>query len=226
MVAPGQEARPRRRAQRGRVPLRVGQAVVGEPLQRRHLDPAAVRRPRGAARCRRRARRARSARPRAPCRRRNASQSCRRVPDVEVDGAAERSGHAAVIARARRRAASPAAGDSGARACSRLRLRARRTSSRSSPAPSSIDSTITTISGVCQEPISQLTSTLSRLMTAKTAAMPPTTAATATRALPAFVGLVLGPLGGGAFLGPLIPASLRAQRAVGGSRPNAANSAS
>ena len=63
VVAPGQEARARRRAERGRVPLRVRQPVVGEPLQRRHLDPAAERRPGREARCRRTARSGRSARP-------------------------------------------------------------------------------------------------------------------------------------------------------------------
>ncbi len=49
VVAPGEQARARRRAQRGGVPLRVGQAVVGQPLHRRHVDPPAVRRPRGQA---------------------------------------------------------------------------------------------------------------------------------------------------------------------------------
>jgi hypothetical protein len=45
VVAAGEEARPRRGAQRGRVPLRVRQPVVGEPLHRRHLDAPAVGRP-------------------------------------------------------------------------------------------------------------------------------------------------------------------------------------
>jgi hypothetical protein len=45
VVAPGQEHRAGRRAQRGGVPLGVGEAVVGQPLQGRHLDPAAVGRP-------------------------------------------------------------------------------------------------------------------------------------------------------------------------------------
>ncbi len=45
VVAPGQEARARWRAERRCVPLRVRQAVVGEALQGRHLDPAAVGRP-------------------------------------------------------------------------------------------------------------------------------------------------------------------------------------
>ena len=47
VVTPCQKARAGRGAQRGRVPLRVRDAVVGEPLQRRHLDPAAERLPGG-----------------------------------------------------------------------------------------------------------------------------------------------------------------------------------
>ena len=47
VVASGQEARPGRRAQRRRVPLRVGEPVRSQPLHRRHLDPPAVRRPGG-----------------------------------------------------------------------------------------------------------------------------------------------------------------------------------
>ena len=46
VVATGEEARPGGRAQRGGVPLRVGEALVGEPLHRRHLDATAVGRPR------------------------------------------------------------------------------------------------------------------------------------------------------------------------------------
>ena len=49
VVAAGQQAGPGRRAQRGRVPLGVGQPVVGQLLHRRHVDPAAVRRPGGQA---------------------------------------------------------------------------------------------------------------------------------------------------------------------------------
>ena len=45
VVAPGQKARPRRRAQGRRVPLAVQQAVVGETLQRRHPDPPPEGRP-------------------------------------------------------------------------------------------------------------------------------------------------------------------------------------
>jgi hypothetical protein len=50
VVAPGQEHRTRRRAQRGRVPLRVGEPVVGQSLQCRHLDASTERRPRGESR--------------------------------------------------------------------------------------------------------------------------------------------------------------------------------
>ena len=49
VVASGEQARPGRRAQRGGVPLRVGEAVVGELLHGRHVDPPAVRRPGGQA---------------------------------------------------------------------------------------------------------------------------------------------------------------------------------
>jgi hypothetical protein len=45
VVAAGQEHRAGRRAQRGGVPLGVGEAVVGQPLEGRHLDPAAIGRP-------------------------------------------------------------------------------------------------------------------------------------------------------------------------------------
>ena len=49
VVAAGEEGRARGGAERGRVPLGVDQAVVCEPLERRHLDPAAERRPGGKA---------------------------------------------------------------------------------------------------------------------------------------------------------------------------------
>jgi hypothetical protein len=49
VVASSQERGARWRAQRRRVPLRVHQAVVGQLLQRRHVDPAAKRRPCGKA---------------------------------------------------------------------------------------------------------------------------------------------------------------------------------
>ncbi len=45
VVAAGEERRAGRRAQRRRVPLRVGQAVRRQPVHRRHVDPTAVRRP-------------------------------------------------------------------------------------------------------------------------------------------------------------------------------------
>ena len=45
VVATRQQARPGRRAQRRRVPLAVGEAVGGQPVQGRHVDPAAVGRP-------------------------------------------------------------------------------------------------------------------------------------------------------------------------------------
>ena len=45
VVAPGQERGASRRAERHRVPLRVGQAVLRQSSQRRHVDPAAIRRP-------------------------------------------------------------------------------------------------------------------------------------------------------------------------------------
>ena len=47
VVAPGEQARAGRRAQRRGVPLRVGQPVVGQLLHRRHVDAPAVRRPGG-----------------------------------------------------------------------------------------------------------------------------------------------------------------------------------
>ncbi len=47
MVASGQKRGPGGRTQRRRVPLRVHQAVVGQLLQRRHVDLAAERRPGG-----------------------------------------------------------------------------------------------------------------------------------------------------------------------------------
>ena len=46
VVPPGQERRARRRADRRRVPLRVGQPVLRQPVHRGHVDPAPVRRPR------------------------------------------------------------------------------------------------------------------------------------------------------------------------------------
>ena len=46
VVASGEEARPGGRAQRGGVPLRVGEALVREPLHRGHVDAPAVGRPR------------------------------------------------------------------------------------------------------------------------------------------------------------------------------------
>jgi hypothetical protein len=49
VVPPGQERRARRRAQRGGVPLRVGQPVGGEAVHRRHVDAAAVGGPRSLA---------------------------------------------------------------------------------------------------------------------------------------------------------------------------------
>ena len=57
VVAPGQQARPGRRAQRRGVPLRVAQPPGGDPLDVGHLDRAAIRRssprsPRRPARCR------------------------------------------------------------------------------------------------------------------------------------------------------------------------------
>ena len=50
VVAPGQQRRARRRAQRRRVPLRVRQTAGRQAVHRRHLDPPAVRRPRRLAR--------------------------------------------------------------------------------------------------------------------------------------------------------------------------------
>jgi hypothetical protein len=47
VVAPGQEARAGRPAQRRGVPLGVHEPVVGQPLQGRHVDPRAERRPGG-----------------------------------------------------------------------------------------------------------------------------------------------------------------------------------
>ena len=49
MVASGQERGASRRAQRRRVPLRIAQAAIGQFLERRHVDAAAERRPRGQA---------------------------------------------------------------------------------------------------------------------------------------------------------------------------------
>ena len=49
MVAAGQQRGARRRAQRGRMPLRIAQAAVGQLLERRHVDAAAEGRPRGEA---------------------------------------------------------------------------------------------------------------------------------------------------------------------------------
>ena len=47
VVASRQERGPCRRTQRRRVPLRVGQPVLRQPVERRHVDPAAVGRPGG-----------------------------------------------------------------------------------------------------------------------------------------------------------------------------------
>ncbi len=117
VVAAGQEHRPRRRAQGRRVPLAVGQAVRGQPVHRRHLDPPAVRRPGRAAGVVvehdedvRRARRRAVREERVPVR--------RRVADVELDHAVERLRHRAPLGIGSRDpprgpgdGASPASGD-------------------------------------------------------------------------------------------------------------------
>ena len=106
VVAPGQEHRAGRRAQRRGVPLGVGEAVVGQPLHRRHLDPSAVRRPGRAAGVviehHQHVRRTLG---------RPVGQERRpvggRVPDVELDLALELLGHGSSLTRAGRRAQHP-----------------------------------------------------------------------------------------------------------------------
>ena len=92
VVAPGQQARARRRAQRRRVPLRVAHAVAGDPVDVRRLDRAAVARHRreadvvehGVHHVRR---------PLGRLRRLERRPIRHRVPDVDVDLALERLGH-------------------------------------------------------------------------------------------------------------------------------------
>src|SRR5262249_4376253 len=47
MIAPGEERRARRRAERRGVPLRIAEPAFREFLERRHVDTTAKRRPRG-----------------------------------------------------------------------------------------------------------------------------------------------------------------------------------
>ena len=103
-LRPVRKRGPRRRAERGRVPLRVGQ-----PVRRRACRSVGMLirppygRPGGQTRCRRRGRRGRSARPRAPLRREGRPVGDR-IADVELDGPLEAvGGRSRLFLTARRR---------------------------------------------------------------------------------------------------------------------------